>query len=284
MLRRELYRGRIVWNKMRRVDRGGTRTKVRRPDSEWLTLDAPDLRIIDDALWQSAHAVLDGKAGAYIRLAGGKLIGRPEGTRESPFLLTGLARCGWCRGSMYSITRLAKGQAWTYYGCYYNRSRGAHVCRNSLSVPQAAANRLVLDALAADVLTPERVKRIVGQTLSAWRAQQVPAHARRQELERRREQLVVEIRKLEADLASGAPWSLLREPIESRRRERDSVQKQVETLDGLAHLTSRMTDEALWRDIARRLTDWQGLLERQPVQARQILRNSSTAGWCSPPR
>jgi hypothetical protein len=32
------------------------------------------------------------------------------------------------------------------------------------------------------------------------------------------------------------------------------------------------TDEALWRDIAGRLTDWQGLLERQPVQARQILR------------
>jgi site-specific DNA recombinase len=170
MLRRELYRGRIVWNKMRRVDRGGTRTKVRRPDSEWLTLDAPDLRIIDDALWQSAHAVLDGKAGAYIRLAGGKLIGRPEGTRESPFLLTGLARCGWCRGSMYSITRLAKGQAWTYYGCYYNRSRGAHVCRNRLTVPQAAANRLVRDALATDVLTPERVKRIVDQTLSAWHA------------------------------------------------------------------------------------------------------------------
>jgi hypothetical protein len=102
--------------------------------------------------------------------------------------------------------------------------------------------------------------------------QQVPAHARRQELERRREQLVAEIRKLEADLAKGAPWSLLREPIESRRRERDSVQKQFETLDDLAHLTSRMTDEALWRDIAGRLTDWQGLLERQPIQARQILR------------
>jgi hypothetical protein len=102
----------------------------------------------------------------------------------------------------------------------------------------------------------------VDQTLSAWRAPQVPAHARRQELERRREQLVAEIRKLEADLASGAPWSLLREPIESRRRERDSMQKQLEALDGLAHLASRVTDEALWRDIAGRLTDWQGLLER----------------------
>jgi hypothetical protein len=54
---------------------GGTRTKVRRPESEWLTLDAVDLRIVDEALWQSAHAVLAGKARAYIRLAGGKLIG-----------------------------------------------------------------------------------------------------------------------------------------------------------------------------------------------------------------
>jgi site-specific DNA recombinase len=48
MLRRDLYRGRIVWNKTQRVDRKGTRTKKRRPAAEWLQLDAPELRIVDD--------------------------------------------------------------------------------------------------------------------------------------------------------------------------------------------------------------------------------------------
>jgi site-specific DNA recombinase len=62
MLSRELYRGRIVWNKMRRLDRGGTRTKVRRPESEWLTREAPELRIVSDESWRAAHEVLDQKA------------------------------------------------------------------------------------------------------------------------------------------------------------------------------------------------------------------------------
>jgi hypothetical protein len=67
------------------------------------------------------------------------------------------------------------------------------------------------------------------------------------------------------------------EPIESRRRDRNNLQKQLEVLDGLDHLASRMTDQALWRDVSRRLTDWQGLLERQPVQARQILKKVECA-------
>jgi site-specific DNA recombinase len=224
MLRRELYRGRIVWNKMRRVDRNGTRTKVQRPPSEWLTVEAPHLRIVSEELWEGAHEVLARKAQSYIRVTRGRLIGRPEGTRESPFLLTGLACCGWCGGSMYSITRLAKGQAWIYYGCYRFRSRGPHVCPNRLTVPQVEANRVVLNALAIDVLSPERVRSVVATTIQAWKAQQGSLQARRHDFNRRMSQLGVEIHKLEGDLASGAPWSLIREPIESRRRERNVLQ------------------------------------------------------------
>jgi hypothetical protein len=40
----------------------------------------------------------------------------------------------------------------------------------------------------------------------------------------------------------------------------------------VAEVAARVDDEALWRDIAGRLADWQAILERQPIQARQILR------------
>jgi site-specific DNA recombinase len=61
MLRRELYRGVITWNRTRRVDRGGTRTKVDRPPSEWLTFEAPELRIVDEPLWTAVQARLEEK-------------------------------------------------------------------------------------------------------------------------------------------------------------------------------------------------------------------------------
>jgi site-specific DNA recombinase len=56
MVFRDLYRGRIVYGKTRWVDRGGTKVKKDCPESEWLTLDAPHLRIVPDELWNAAHA------------------------------------------------------------------------------------------------------------------------------------------------------------------------------------------------------------------------------------
>ncbi len=54
MLYRTTYRGVITWNK------GGTKKASRlRPESEWLTLDAPTLRIVPEEMWVAAHARLD---------------------------------------------------------------------------------------------------------------------------------------------------------------------------------------------------------------------------------
>ena len=50
MLHRELYRGRVVWNKTGWVDRDGTKVKVARPETEWLVREAPALRIIPEPL------------------------------------------------------------------------------------------------------------------------------------------------------------------------------------------------------------------------------------------
>lgn len=50
ILFRPLYRGVIVWNKTQAILRGGTKTSRRRPESEWETVDAPDLRIVPQDL------------------------------------------------------------------------------------------------------------------------------------------------------------------------------------------------------------------------------------------
>jgi site-specific DNA recombinase len=272
MLHRELYRGRIVWNKMQRVHRGGTHAKRRRPESEWLVLDAPELRIIPEPLWQAAHAALEQKQAAYLRMAGGKLIGRPEGSRESPYLLTGLSACSLCGGSIYATRRTHGRHVRTYYGCFYHRSRGAKACENDLTVPMDEANRLLLDALGRDVLMPAMVTGTLEDTLAAWQAEGVPAIARRETIEARLRVLEAELGRLTDMLAAGAGLTSVREALQARERERADLHAQLEHLDGLTRFTEGVDSRALREDLGARLADWQGLLERQPIQARQILR------------
>ena len=49
---RPLYRGEIVWNRDQKVIRGGTKKLRRRPETEWLRLAAPEIRIVSEELWR----------------------------------------------------------------------------------------------------------------------------------------------------------------------------------------------------------------------------------------
>ena len=58
ILNNELYVGRLVWNRLRYVKDPDTGKRVSRPNppSEWVTTDVPDLRIVDDELWNEVKA------------------------------------------------------------------------------------------------------------------------------------------------------------------------------------------------------------------------------------
>src|SRR5262245_44526321 len=76
VLHRELYCGRVVWNKRKKRDQWGV-TRVRpRPEAEWVRRDAPELRIVDEALWHAAHQRIAGTRATYLRGTAGRLWGR----------------------------------------------------------------------------------------------------------------------------------------------------------------------------------------------------------------
>ena len=54
MLNNELYAGRVVWNRRQwlKDPETGRRRYVERPQSEWQTREAPELRIVSAELWQ----------------------------------------------------------------------------------------------------------------------------------------------------------------------------------------------------------------------------------------
>jgi hypothetical protein len=51
MLRRERYRGGIVWNQREKTYRKGTKVRIQREASDWVRVDVPELRIVGDDLW-----------------------------------------------------------------------------------------------------------------------------------------------------------------------------------------------------------------------------------------
>lgn len=144
MVYREAYRGRIVYGKTRWEYRRGRKVGVSTPESEWITVDAPTLRIVPEELWKAAHERLDRSRRTYLRRTGGKLFGRPEAGLESRNLLAGFVTCGACGGSMHAIKRTSKrGRPVVYYVCNNWRVNGA--CINSLSLPLTKLDETILD-------------------------------------------------------------------------------------------------------------------------------------------
>ena len=141
-----------------RSDRGGTKVKVDVPESDWLTLEQPALRIISDELWAAVHARLAQTKRNYLRGTGGKLWGRPD--TESKYLLSGFATCALCGGTLFVRNRpdgkTPGREARGYYGCMRYHLRGLRACGNRLQLHMSSADTAVLAASAPACHRPDR--------------------------------------------------------------------------------------------------------------------------------
>jgi site-specific DNA recombinase len=146
ILRRELYRGEVVWNRRKKTDRGGrTKVCVIRPETDLVRVADERLRIIDDGLWQRCQA-------RPAALAATKPAGTwTRSTRVArPALLSGLGRCGVCGSGLVRATR-AHGSARqrrhvSMYAC--GRTSRGLPCTNRVALEEATVDAAILAALA----------------------------------------------------------------------------------------------------------------------------------------
>ena len=97
ILTNERYLGRHIWGQTTYERRHGTNKLVprRQPREQWHVADHPELRIIDDELWERVQAHRNALKKAFnIKESGGLALGR-SGV-YSKYLLVGLAQCGVC--------------------------------------------------------------------------------------------------------------------------------------------------------------------------------------------
>jgi site-specific DNA recombinase len=134
IIRRELYAGVVVWNRSQKMTRRGTKTQRRRPATEWLRREAPELRIVSAALWRAVERRRERAASTFPSTTrDGRHVSRPSGgDLVSRYLLSGLAQCAACGGSLVAMTRpMAR-------GARASASRSTDACITTNAGPQCA--------------------------------------------------------------------------------------------------------------------------------------------------
>ena len=145
ILNNELYRGRLVYGRQRFIRDPDTGKRQARPvpPSDWIVQDVPDLRIVDDALWDRVQT----------RRQAGQDRRRNPAAR-TPLPLTGLVRCGVCGGTMTILWERR-------YGCNAHREKGT--CGNPRGVDATLVENRMIPLLSRSVLEeldlPELVRR-----------------------------------------------------------------------------------------------------------------------------
>jgi hypothetical protein len=268
-LNRELYRGRLIWNRRRRVMRGGRRAKETRPESEWVTLDVPGLRIVSDAQWQAAHERLADSRRVYLEATGGAGAVRPLNGVESGYLLTGFVACGACGGTMFAHRHGHKNRRFFSYLCTQHHVRGRAVCKNGLEANMRHADRAVLDAVERDLFRIEVLETSLAKAVGALQAPGDQDHregALRHELAR----LELEVARLAAAIAAGGDLPALVALLRGREQRRSQVQMAIAALRRTGPRVRPL--EELVDELRGHLSKWRALLHQETGPARQALR------------
>jgi site-specific DNA recombinase len=143
ILNNGLYIGKLVWNRLRFIKDPETGKRVSRsnPESEWITQDVPDLRIITGDLWQAVKA----RQAALRSTRTGKKAPGYWDRRRPRYLLSGLMRCGCCGGGYINLNA-------ERVGCATARFKGT--CDNRRTMRRDVLDAAVLEGLQHHLMDP----------------------------------------------------------------------------------------------------------------------------------
>jgi hypothetical protein len=263
ILLRPLYRGMIVWGELQKIERGGTKRRRRRALSELITVEAAELRIVPEDLWQavqdrfrpSKHLAEQYKQTGVLRDV------------NSDYLLSGLARCAHCRGPIEALGKDYARRKGRTYGCAYHRKRGAAICRNAVRISQDLIDKALLEAIG-EALDQRILELAVEKALIQLRAGDIARPTRRQNIERELSLIEAHEKNLVDAIAKGQQLDPLLAKLKAEETRKKDLIAELDRLTAPAGVVT--LDEArLKRELRARISDAKGLLGRQRPEARQ---------------
>ncbi len=269
VLHRPLYRGDVVWGQTKKRDSAGRTAATARPESEWLHVDRPELRIVSDEVWDAAHRRLDTARAEYDHATQGQR--RPHRDRDSKYLLPGFGRCDLCGGGLHVRSHSHGGRRAFFYACTSHYNRGPEACPHLDKWPMDEIDREVLAEIER-VVGPGIEDEVIAEARRMFEATARPEHQeqlRRDLVAVQREQA----RIAEAVATSEESIPLLVERLRTTDVRRREIVAQLERACGTA-------PGPAWREIESRirrsLTDLRSLLTGDVAEARQGFRRLLT--------
>jgi site-specific DNA recombinase len=199
ILHNAVYRGEVIWNRVRWVRSAANshkRRRVENPRSEWIVREEERLRILPQALWERVRARQTQRShdiGARVARGLARAAAKHTGRTPSRYLLSGLLRCSEC-GALYTIAGAM------HYGCGTYVNGGAGGCSNSARLHRVKAEEGVLEGVRRVFLDPavlEEAQRRARALIRAGSQKPESSGARIRELQ-------VQVGNLTEAVASGA--------------------------------------------------------------------------------
>jgi site-specific DNA recombinase len=217
LLNNELYIGRLIWNRLRyqKDPQTGNRVSRLNPPEAWTLTEVPELRIIDDALWQRVK-VRQAQIEADPRIVALKATKFWE-QRRVQHLLTGLLRCGSCGGGFAAVGR-------DYVACSAARKLGT--CDQRKSIKRGVLEEAVLGLLRDRLMQPAAVAEFVSAYTSEVNGQRGAETADRARLVSERAQIARKLEGLYDAISEGLRTPGLKdrlETLEARQAELDAT-------------------------------------------------------------
>jgi DNA invertase Pin-like site-specific DNA recombinase len=243
LLHNQLYKGLLVWGRQTwsKSRETGARHARTAPASNLVKTEVPHLRIVSDELWDAVQ-------GRYAAVALGPQASRPERARRPVRLLSGLTRCGVCRGP------LVIGGTQARLICSVRRERGPAACTNGRGAKSASIEARVTAAVKGLLLDPVVVEEVIRefqsrsfQQRSSTRAARAKQEAELAEVKRRAARLVDQV----ADgVLSGAT---VQEKLTALELSRATLERELATTPAEDNVVSHSALPQRFRRLVERL-------------------------------
>ena len=217
ILNNALYRGVLEWNRCSYVKDPRTGRRVARPNppETWEVQAVPNLRIVDDALWDAAKARQEAVRTTLKRPDTSNALNELHRAR---FLLSGLLRCGCCGGG-YTI--IGKDR----YGCATRKQKGT--CDNARTIGRQEIEARVLEGLKERLLAPD----LVAEFMKAMQDELVALRRERKANDAKRARKLADIdRKISGMMRAiedGLYEPLMKERLKALQHERRELEVDV---------------------------------------------------------
>jgi hypothetical protein len=190
----------------------------------------------------------------------------------SPYLLSGLAVCASCGGSLVAITRPhgtgAARQRVAMYGCVYHQKRGRVVCKNDVVIRQDKLDAAFLEALA-EAIDDRLLQQAVTKAVDRLRRCGTEATDERAALMRERDRTAAGIRNLVDAVKLGRATDTLLGELQTQEAALKALERRIAEAGGPR--VARFDDAGLVARVGVVAAEFRATIKDGGPRARRLL-------------